>query len=89
MSLPWGAVVLLLGIRFASMTAMSVPLPRYPYGLGYVRVEVEEPSWGVWALVKGQGCHLQGPEIQKLTVGHFMRTLISVTEGDFELNVQD
>lgn len=51
--------------------------------------EVEKLSWGLRALVKGQGYHLQGPEIQKLAFGHFMCTLISVTKGDFKLNVQD
>ena len=50
---------------------------------------VEKVSWGVWVSVKGQGYHLQGPEIQKFTFGHFTHTLISVAEEDFKLNVQD
>jgi len=43
---------------------------------------VENLSWEVGTVVKGQGYHLQGPEIQKLTFGLFTHKLISVVEGD-------
>lgn len=51
--------------------------------------DVQKLSQGVRTLVEGQGYHLQCPEIQKLMFAHFMHTLLSVTEGDFKLNVQD
>lgn len=63
-----------------------------PWGGAFVVLlsiaEVEKLSWGVGIRVRAQGSPLRLLE-SKLACGHFTPALISVTEADFKLNVQD